>query len=90
MAFAEAAVNQNFIDGLVVYRNVLETEADAVLQLSSDLGKKNFIIRPLFGGKALEAQRQTPKDLVEFALDFPNVEGAVLSISSLEKIKQIL
>jgi hypothetical protein len=90
MDFAEAAVNRDFIDGLVVYRNVLETEADEVLRLSSDLGKKNFIIRPLFGGKALGATHQTPKDLVEFALDFPSVAGAVLSISSLEKIKQIL
>ncbi len=89
MAFADAAISQDFIDGLVVYRNILETEADEVLKRAYDLGKTNFIIRPLFAKKALESNK-TPKQLVEFALDFPGVEGAVLSISSVEKIKQIL
>lgn len=90
IGFAEAVLDKKAIDGLVVYRNKLETEYDLQLQKSAELGKKNFIIRPLFAGKALELKGETPKSLLEFALDFPNVEGAVLSISSVKKIKQIL
>lgn len=90
LASAKFAIEQKAIDGLVVYRNKMETEYDEVLQIAADLGKRNYIIRPLFGGKALQLEGQTPRSLLQFALDFPNIDGAILSISSLEKIKQIL
>lgn len=88
--FAQAALNTKAIDGLVVYRNKLETEYDGLLQQAARAGKRSFIIRPLFGGKALELESETPRSLLRFALDMPNVDGAVLSISSIEKITQIL
>lgn len=88
--FAQAVLNSKAIDGLVVYRNKLETEYDELLQQAAQAGKHSFIIRPLFGGKALELEGETPRSLLRFALDMPNVDGAVLSISSIGKITQIL
>lgn len=88
--FAKAAIQKSAIDGLVVYRNKMETENDEVLQMAVDSGKHNYIIRPLFGGEALKLEHETPRSLLQFALDFPNIDGAVLSISAYEKIKQIL
>lgn len=88
--FAQAALDKQAINGLVVYRNKLETEYDPLLQQAARAGKRNFIIRPLFGGKALELEGETPRSLLRFALDMPSVDGAVLSISSIGKITQIL
>lgn len=88
--FAEAVIDKPAVDGLVVYRNKLETEYDNLLEESARNGKSNFIIRPLFAGKALELEGETPRSLLQFALGKAGVEGAVLSISSVDKIKQIL
>lgn len=88
--FAKAAIEKEAIDGLVVYRNKMETEYDPALETAARLGKHNYIIRPLFGGEALKLENETPRSLLQFALDFPNIDGAVLSISAYEKIKQII
>lgn len=88
--FAKAAIQKKAFDGLVVYRNKMETENDQALQMAVELGKHNYIIRPLLGGQALKLENETPRSLLQFALDFPNIDGAVLSISAYEKVKQIL
>lgn len=88
--FAEAALTKDAIDGLIVYRNPLETEFDAQLEKAANLGKTNYVIRPLLAGKALAEEGQTPASLLRFALSGPGVSGAVVSISSEQKFRQLL
>lgn len=88
--FALSAIKKNHIDGLIVYRNILEKEYDIALQLAAELNKKSYIIRPLYAGKALSGVNQSPKSLVQWALNFPNIEGAIISISKISRLKEII
>lgn len=88
--FALAAIKKEYVDGLIVYRNLVEQEYDDALLSSESLGKESYVLRPLNAGKALLEEDQTPKKLIHFALDFPNLIGAIVSISSMTKIKQLI
>lgn len=88
--FALSAIKKEHIDGLIVYRNVIEQEYDTALELAAKLNKKSYILRPLNAGKALNIENQSPKSLVQWALDFPNIEGAIISISSISRLKEII
>jgi hypothetical protein len=88
--FALSAIKKDQIDGLIVYRNVLEKEYDTALKLGAKLNKKSYIIRPLNAGKALSGVNQSSKSLVQWALNFPNIEGAIISISSVSRLKEII
>ena len=88
--FANSVIQQEQIDGLIVYRNVFETEYDDTIDLSASLNKKNYILRPLFGGKAVSHDNKSPKELVQWALDFSKIEGAIISISSIAKFEEII
>lgn len=88
--FALAAIQKSQIDGLVVYRNIQEQEYDTALQLAAKLDKKSYVLRPLNAGKALKENNDTPSTLVNWSLDLPNIEGAIVSISSLSKLNEII
>lgn len=87
--FAEAAINKKFIDGLVVYRNISELEYSDVLKLSHEFKKSSYIIRPLAAGKALEIN-SNPAELISFSINLPSIMGAIVSLSSIEKLKSLL
>jgi hypothetical protein len=71
-------------DGLTVYRNVNENEFDAYL----DFFKRNIVIRPLFAGKLKTTLSK--KQLVEYALNHDRITNGVISISSIEKLNELL
>jgi hypothetical protein len=88
--FALSAIKKEHIDGLIVYRNVFENEYETSLELAAKLNKNSYIIRPLNAGKALDKDIHTSKSLVHWALNFPKIEGAIISISSLSKLNEII
>ncbi|KYG69906.1 hypothetical protein AZI85_16055 [Bdellovibrio bacteriovorus] len=85
--FANSAIRIECIDGLVVYRNVIETEYDKSIELAAKLGKKSYILRPLAAGEALKNTNKTARELFEWALSHQGIEGAIISISKLEHIR---
>jgi hypothetical protein len=87
--FAEKAIHEKFIDGLVVYRNISELEYSEVLNTSHLLNKSNYIIRPLAAGKALEIN-SSPAELISFSINIPSIIGAIVSLSSIEKLKSLI
>ena len=88
--FCELAINLSkqfdnpLFDGIVVYRNLQESEFDIFL----DSFERNVIIRPLFSGK-LETTL-SKKQLVEYALNHDRVANGIISISSIEKLNHLL
>jgi hypothetical protein len=76
--------DNSLFDGLTVYRNVQENEFDKYL----DYFERNIIIRPLFAGK-LETSL-SKKQLVEYALNHGRVTNGIISISSIDKLNQLL
>lgn len=87
-AFAQEAVATAAIDGLVVYRNVDETEYDPAIHACAAAGKPCLIIRPFLAGKVIE--RRSPGQLLAFALDKPAIEAAILSTSSLDHLADLI
>jgi hypothetical protein len=71
-------------DGLTVYRNILESEFDKYL----DFFERNIIIRPLFAGKLKTSLSK--KHLVEYALNHGTVTNGIISISSIDKLNELL
>jgi len=78
-------LNFNFFDGFIVYRNKKEIIFDDILRTTP---KINLILRPLFGGKLDNSI--SPREAIDFSLKIDNVEGAIVSISSLKKLIQLL
>jgi hypothetical protein len=76
--------DNSLFDGLTVYRNIQENEFDKYL----DFFERNIIIRPLFAGK-LETSL-SKKKLVEYALNHGKVTNGIISISSIDKLNQLL
>jgi hypothetical protein len=77
-------LNNTVFDGLTVYRNIHENEFDIYL----DSFERNIIIRPLFAGK-LETSL-SKKQLVEYALNHGKVTNGIISISSVDKLYELL
>lgn len=71
-------------DGITVYRNIQENEFDKYL----DFFERNIIIRPLFAGK-LETSL-SKKQLVEYAFNHSRVTNGIISISSINKLNELL
>ena len=74
----------SLFDGLTVYRNILENDFDKYL----DFFERNIVIRPLFAGK-LETSH-SKKQLVEYALNHSRVTNGIISISSIDKLNELL
>jgi hypothetical protein len=77
-------LDNKLFDGLTVYRNIQENEFDKYL----DFFERNIIIRPLFAGK-LETSL-SKKQLVEYALNHAKVTNGIISISSIDKLNELL
>jgi hypothetical protein len=77
-------LNNSLFDGLTVYRNLQENEFDKYL----DFFERNIIIRPLFAGKLNVSLSR--KHLVEYALNHDRVTNGIISISSLDKLNELL
>lgn len=88
--FAHNAVKQSAVDGIAVYRNVDETEYDAVIELCSTLNKTAFAIRPLNAGKALARSEDSARDLFDFALSLEPIEAGIISTSSLDHLRDLI
>lgn len=87
-AFALAALEQDWVDGLAVYRNAEEHEYDGAIEQADALGKAAIVIRPFFGGKLVAAT--DPADLLAAALDRPSIEAAILSTNSIAHMRALL
>lgn len=90
ITFCELAISlskhfdNTLFDGLTVYRNIQENEFDKYL----DFFERNIIIRPLFAGK-LETSL-SKKQLVEYAFNHGRVTNGIISISSLDKLNELI
>lgn len=71
-------------DGLTIYRNFKEREFDGFLDYFSN----NIIIRPLNSGDLDE--KINKKDAFDFSINHPNINYAIVSISSKEKLNILL
>jgi aryl-alcohol dehydrogenase-like predicted oxidoreductase len=85
--FATVALEDERVDGLVVYRNVCETDYDAHLDWSHVLGKRCHVIRPFFLTGALRAESHCKR--LAFALDKPAIESAILSSNSVAHLSEL-
>jgi hypothetical protein len=77
-------LNITVFDGLTVYRNIQENEFDIYLYSF----ERNIIIRPLFAGKLETALSK--KQLIEYALNHGRVTNGIISISSVDKLNELL
>jgi hypothetical protein len=89
VAFGRVALEHEAIDGLIVYRNVQETEYDPLIDRSYALSKPCHIIRPFNAGAALGTDQREHAELLAFALDKPAIESAILSSNSIEHLRQL-
>jgi hypothetical protein len=89
VAFGRKALEHEAVDGLIVYRNVQETEYDPLIDRSYELSKPCHIIRPFNAGAALGPDKRTHVEHLTFALDKPAIESAILSSNSIEHLAQL-
>ena len=87
--FGRVALEHEAIDGLVVYRNVQETEYDALIDRSAALSKLCHIIRPFNAGTIITQAKKTPEDVLKFAMDKPAIKSAILSSNSIEHLREL-
>lgn len=90
VAFGREAMEHPAIDGLVVYRNRLETVYDELIDRCRALSKPCQIIRPLAAGSALGKGKPSPADALRFALDKPAIESAILSSNSVAHLQELV
>lgn len=74
----------SLFSGMTIYRNLYETEYDNFL----DKFKDNIVIRPLNSGQL--SPQIDKRNALKFAMDHENIISAIVSISSSEKLKEIL
>ncbi|MBA3698983.1 MAG: hypothetical protein H0W78_09025 [Planctomycetes bacterium] len=88
--FAHAALTLPSINGLVIYRNVLETEYESALDDCMRLGKHALAIRPFAAGKALASAEATPETLLRYSFSHPAISGIIVGTSSLKHLSELL
>jgi hypothetical protein len=88
--FAAAALAHDAIDGLIVYRNVNETEYDAHIDDCAKLGKTCQIIRPFFGCAEGVPTDISHEEMLTFALNKPAIESAILSSNSVAHLSALM
>ena len=89
-AFGATALEQDAIDGLVVYRNIQETEYDGLIDRSHVLKKPCQIIRPFNAGNVAQADARPMSEHLDFALDKPAIESAILSSNKIEHLQSLV
>ena len=88
--FAFAAIDSAAVDGLAVYRNVMETDYDGCIAKAHDAGKPTLVIRPLNAGKALSHGDTSARALFDGALDCPGIEAGIVSTSAIAHLRALL
>jgi aryl-alcohol dehydrogenase-like predicted oxidoreductase len=89
-AFAGLALDQDFVDGLAVYRNSLEREYEVHLDQCRARSKMVHIIRPFLGGGTLKQNNIPPRQQLIKALDHPAIETAILSTGNMAHLRALL
>jgi predicted oxidoreductase len=87
--FAQLSLKSDAVDGLVVYRNTREIEYDDAINACADAGKSTMIIRPFAAGALIDGSSTTISELIKFALDERNIEGAIFSSNNIAHIREI-
>ncbi|WP_343347847.1 hypothetical protein WJT74_05600 [Sphingomicrobium sp. XHP0239] len=87
--FALEALDTLPLDGLVVYRNALETELDPAIDRAHLRDLPTLVIRPFAAGKALDGD-VSPTSQFSHALDRPGVEAAIVSLSRREQAEALI
>ena len=77
-------LSKPLFDGLTIYRNLKEKEFDGFLNYFSN----NIIIRPLNSGNL--DKKINKKDAFDFSVNHPNIDYAIVSISSREKLNELI
>jgi hypothetical protein len=90
VVFGQVALEHPGIDGLVVYRNIHETDYDDLIERSHALSKPCQIIRPFNAGSVLGQGKLSPEEALAFALSQPAVESAILSSNSIEHLRRLM
>lgn len=88
--FAGIALNCDFVDGIIVYRNPLELSFESVIEAVGMHEKHAIVIRPFAAGKLLSNEGVNSRDLFLFSALLPGVNGVIASVSSKQRMDQIL
>lgn len=88
--FAIAAVESGIIDGLTVYRNVMETEYDTAILRATTSNMPTLIIRPFNAGATLNNRNLRPRVLFDDALDMAGIEAGIVSTSKLDHLRELV
>ena len=83
--FAIASLDQDFIEGLLVYRNPVEQDFNFIIEKYFQKQKKVITIRPFFGGKVFKSGYQK-KDIKEYIFNTNAVDKTIVSISRVEQL----
>lgn len=89
LPFALEAATAEVFDGLIVYRNAREREMDKAITAARLAGKSTMIIRPFAAGQALKDGDQAAEHFRN-ALDLPGIESAIVSVSRLPQVRELL
>lgn len=85
--FGIEALDLEYVEGLVVYRNALETENDPLIDRADRLSKPCAVIRPFNAKSAFEQAGRAAPDLLRFAVDKPAIESVIVSSNNLDHIR---
>jgi hypothetical protein len=88
--FATLALQYDFIDGLVVYRNSQERQYDGHLIELHKRSKMAHVIRPFFGGATLAVEALPPRRQLDIALDHHVIETAIVSTGTINHLHDLL
>lgn len=88
--FADKAIESRSFDGLVVYRNLEETDFDGQVMRAAIAGLPTLAIRPFLAGRTIASQGPTPGAQVAAVLGLKGVEAAILSTSSIAHLDEVL
>ena len=90
-AFASRIINEDFIDGLVVYRNPYETDYEKHVDSLEAKFKNCIAIRPFLAGDALRgSDDHNCASLIKYAFNKKSVKGVVVSISKHNQVDEII
>jgi hypothetical protein len=84
--FAKQALENQLVDGLIIYRNPLEIEYDPLLARVNAIGKRVLVLRPFKAGEALVDIGAA--NLIKFSAISPTVDGIVVSCSSIKHLEE--
>lgn len=88
-AFALAALEQPFIDGLTVYRNLGEPEYDMACERAVAAGKSIMAIRPYGAGSLFEQGHDVPA-MLEHVFASPAVNRVVVTATEADNLSTLI